>query len=45
VHDVVGLRVVDASQMPSIPRAHTNMPTLMMADPISDLIKAVYRAA
>jgi 5-(hydroxymethyl)furfural/furfural oxidase len=45
VRGVQGLRVVDASLMPSIPRANTNVPTLMMAERISDLIKAEYRAA
>jgi 5-(hydroxymethyl)furfural/furfural oxidase len=45
VRGVVGLRVVDASLMPSIPRANTNVPTLMMAERISDLIKAEYRVA
>ncbi len=40
VHGVDGLRVVDASLMPSIPRANTNIPTIMMAERIADLIKA-----
>lgn len=39
VHGVPGLRVCDASIMPSIPRANTNMPTLMLAERIADLIR------
>jgi 5-(hydroxymethyl)furfural/furfural oxidase len=39
VHGLQGLRVVDASLMPSIPRANTNVPTMMLAERISDLIK------
>jgi 5-(hydroxymethyl)furfural/furfural oxidase len=40
VHGVGGLRVCDSSIMPAIPRANTNMPTLMLAERIADLIKA-----
>lgn len=40
VHGVEGLRVCDSSLMPSIPRANTNMPTLMLTERIADLIKA-----
>jgi choline dehydrogenase-like flavoprotein len=32
VHGVVGLSVVDASIMPTIPAANTNLPTLMLAE-------------
>ncbi|WP_175104093.1 GMC oxidoreductase [Pararobbsia alpina] len=39
VHGVAGLRVCDSSIMPSIPRANTNMPTLMLTERIADLIK------
>ncbi|MEB2872883.1 GMC family oxidoreductase [Pseudomonas rhizosphaerae] len=37
---VTGLRVCDASLMPAIPCANTNVPTIMMAERIADLIKA-----
>jgi 5-(hydroxymethyl)furfural/furfural oxidase len=37
---VDGLRVCDASLMPSIPCANTNVPTLMIAERMADLIRA-----
>ncbi|WP_243248294.1 GMC family oxidoreductase [Pseudomonas maioricensis] len=37
---VRGLRVCDASLMPSIPCANTNVPTIMIAERMADLIKA-----
>jgi len=37
---VKGLRVVDASVMPWIPRANTNLPTMMIAEKMSDHILA-----
>lgn len=35
-----GLRVCDASLMPTIPRANTNIPTIMIAEKIADAVKA-----
>jgi 5-(hydroxymethyl)furfural/furfural oxidase len=40
VFGVQGLRICDASLMPTIPRANTNTPVIMMAEKISDEIKA-----
>lgn len=39
VYGVSHLRIVDASVMPSIPRANTNVPTIMIAEKMSDAIK------
>jgi len=40
VHGVPGLRVVDASIFPSIPRANTNLPTIMLAERMAEVIGA-----
>jgi choline dehydrogenase len=40
VHGIEGLRVVDASVLPRIPRGHTNWPTVAVAEKAADLIRA-----
>ena len=39
VRGLDGLRVVDASVMPRIPRGHTNLPTMIVAEKAADLIQ------
>jgi 5-(hydroxymethyl)furfural/furfural oxidase len=38
VYGVTGLRVADASLMPSVPRANTNIPVMMIGEKIAAAI-------
>lgn len=40
VHGISGLRVCDASVMPSVPRANLNIPVIMIAEKFADAIRA-----
>ena len=44
VRGIRGLRVVDASVMPGIPRGHTQAPTVMLAERAAELISAGARS-
>jgi choline dehydrogenase-like flavoprotein len=39
-----GLRVADASVMPSVPGANTNFPTIIIAERVTDFIRAARRS-
>jgi 5-(hydroxymethyl)furfural/furfural oxidase len=45
VRGITGLRVIDASIMPTAPRGNTNIPTIMVAEKISAAMVDEARAA
>ena len=45
VHGLAGLRVADASIMPDVVRANTNVTTMMIAERCADFIKASHAMA
>jgi 5-(hydroxymethyl)furfural/furfural oxidase len=45
VRGIAGLRVIDASIMPTIPRGNTNIPTIMVAEKLADAMLSEMRAA
>ena len=40
VHGIGGLRVADASVMPTVPRGNTNIPTIMVAEKLAAAMRS-----